>query len=62
LAYCDCSISTGPLEDANDNIRSVKRQALDLRDREFFILKVMEIRLGTCSLAGDNSGLEIMPY
>jgi transposase len=41
LAYYDYPISTGPLEGANNKIKTMKRQAYGFRDHEFFKLKIL---------------------
>jgi transposase len=43
LAYYDYPISTSPLEGTNNKIKTVKQQAYGFCDKEFFILKIMEI-------------------
>ncbi len=43
LSYYDYSISTGPLEGTNNNIKTMKRQAYGFRDFEFLVLKTLGI-------------------
>jgi transposase len=43
LAYYDYCISTGPLEELNNKIQTMKRQAYGFRDLEFFKLKILAI-------------------
>ena len=41
LNYYDHRISTGPLADTNDKIKTMQRQAYGFRDTEFFKLKIL---------------------
>jgi transposase len=40
MAYYDYTISTDPLEDTNNRIKTMKRQAYGFRDQQFFIRKI----------------------
>ena len=40
LAYYNFRISTGPLEGANNKIKTMKREAYSYRDEEFFTFKI----------------------
>jgi len=42
LNHADYSIHTGKLEEINNKIKVIKRQAYDLHDLEYFILKVQQ--------------------
>lgn len=52
LAYYDCPISTGPLEGANNKIKTMKRQAYGYRDQEFFELKILALHETRLALIG----------
>jgi transposase len=52
LAYYDYPISTGPLEAANNKIKTVQRQAYGYRDLEFLILKIYAAHTMKYALAG----------
>jgi len=52
LAYYDYPISTGPLEGANDKIKTMNRQAYGFRDHQFFILKIYAHHESRCALVG----------
>jgi transposase len=52
LAYYDYPISTGPLEGANNKIKTMKRQAYGFRDKEFFKLKILAIHEAKYALVG----------
>lgn len=52
LAYYDYPISTGPLEGANNKIKTMKRQAYGFRDMDFFKLKIMVIHETRYALVG----------
>jgi transposase len=52
LAYYDCRISTGPLEGANNKIKTMQRQAYGFRDQEFFTLKILAIHEAKYALVG----------
>jgi transposase len=43
LAYDDVMITSGPVEGTNHKIKTMKRQAYGLRDREFFKRKILAI-------------------
>jgi transposase len=45
LAYYDHPISSGPLEDTNNKIKTMQRQAYGFRDPAFFILKIYALHL-----------------
>lgn len=51
-AYYDYPISTGPLEGANNKIKTMKRQAYGYRDMEFFKLKIMAAHKARYALVG----------
>jgi len=52
LAYYDFPISTGPLEGANNKIKTMKRQAYGFRDHEFFKLKILGLHETKYALTG----------
>jgi transposase len=52
LAYYDYPISTGPLEGANNKIKTMKRQAYGFRDIDSFKLKIMAIHETRYALVG----------
>ena len=52
LAYYDYPISTGPLEGANNKIKTMKRQAYGFRDAEFLKLKIYAIHESKYALVG----------
>lgn len=52
LAYYDYRISTGPLEGTNNKIKTMKRNAYDFRDQEFFKLKIYALHLTRYALVG----------
>jgi transposase len=52
LAYYDYPISTGPLEGANNKIKTMKRQAYGFRDKEFFKLKILAAHEAKYALVG----------
>jgi len=52
LAYYDHPISTGPLEGANNKIKTMKRQAYGFRDQEFLRLKILGIHRTRYALVG----------
>jgi transposase len=52
LAYYDYPISTGPLEGANNKIKTMKRQAYGFRDHEFFKLKILALHETKYALVG----------
>ena len=52
LAYYDYPISTGPLEGANNKIKTMKRQAYGFRDMDFFKLKIKALHLTKYALVG----------
>jgi len=52
LAYHDYTILTGPLEGANNKIKTIKRQAYGFRDMEFFKLTIMAIHETKHALVG----------
>ncbi len=45
-------ISTGPLEGTNNKIKTLKRQAYGIRDREYFTLKLYALHLAKFELIG----------
>jgi transposase len=52
LAYYDYPISTGPLEGVNNKIKTMKRQAYGFRDKQFFMLKIMDLHNTRYALVG----------
>ncbi len=52
LAYYDHPISTGPLEELNNKIKTMKRQAYGFRDMEFFKLRILGIHESKYALTG----------
>jgi transposase len=52
LAYYVVMISSGPMEGTNKKIKTMKRQAYDFRDREFFKLRILAIHETSYELAG----------
>jgi transposase len=52
LAYYDYPISTGPLEGANNKIKTMKRQAYGFRDLDFFKLKIQALHETKYALVG----------
>ena len=52
LAWYDYQISTGPLEGLNNKIKTMKRQAYNFRDLDFFKLKIKAIHLSRYALIG----------
>jgi transposase len=52
LAWYDYPISTGPLEETNNKIKTMKRQAYGFRDPEFLKLKILGIHETTYALVG----------
>ena len=48
----DYPISTGPLEGANNKIKTMKRQAYGFRDMEFFKLRITAIHESKHALVG----------
>jgi transposase len=52
LAYYDYAISTGPLEGANNKIKTMKRQAYGFRDDQFLILKIYALHESRYALVG----------
>ena len=52
LAYYDYPISTGPLEGANNKIKTMKRQAYGFRDQEFLKLKILGLHETKYALVG----------
>lgn len=52
LAWYDNPISTGPLEGANNKIKTMKRQAYGFRDTEFFKLKILALHETKYALVG----------
>lgn len=52
LAYYDCRISTGPLEGANNKIKTMQRQAYGFRHQEFFKLKILALHETKYALVG----------
>jgi len=52
LSYYAYPISTGPLEGANNKIKTMKRQAYGFRDMGFFKLKIMAIHETKYALVG----------
>lgn len=52
LAWYRHPISTGPLEGANNKIKTMQRQAYGFRDQEFFRLKIYAIHETTYALVG----------
>jgi transposase len=52
LAYYEYPISTGPLEGANNKIKTMKRQAYGFRDQEFLKLKILGIHETKYALVG----------
>ena len=52
LAYYDYAISTGPLEGANNKIKTMKRQAYGVCDHQFFILRIYAIHESRYALVG----------
>ncbi|MCA1961607.1 MAG: transposase [Desulfomonile sp.] len=45
-------MSTGPLEAANNKIKTLQRQAYGVRDPAFFTLKIYALHLTTYALVG----------
>lgn len=52
LAWYDHPISTGPLEETSNKIKTMKRQAYGFRDQEFFRLKILGIHESKYALVG----------
>src|SRR5512143_1398924 len=52
LAYYDVMITSGPLEGTNNKIKTMKRQAYGLREKEFFKLKILAIHETRYELVG----------
>ena len=52
LAYYDFRISSGPLEGANNKIKTMQRQAYGYRDQEYFILKIYGLHKVKYALVG----------
>ena len=52
LAWYDDRISTGPLEGANNKIKTMKRQAYGFRDTAFFKLRILALHKTTYALVG----------
>jgi transposase len=52
LAWCDHPISTGPLEGTNTRIKTLRRQAYNLRHEEYFRLKILALHHSRIELAG----------
>ena len=68
LAHYDCRLSTGPLEGANNKVKTIRsawprthlsslilkapRRAHDFREKGFFKLKILAVREATCGLLG----------
>jgi transposase len=52
LAYHEVMITSGPLEGTNNKIKTMKRQAYGLRDKEFFKLKILAIHETRYELVG----------
>jgi len=52
LAWYDTPISTGPLEGANNKIKTMKRQAYGYRDTHFLELKILAIHQTKYALVG----------
>jgi transposase len=52
LAYYDYPISTGPLEGANNKIKTMQRHAYGFRDHEFFKLKILALHETRYALVG----------
>jgi transposase len=52
LNWYNYRISTGPLEGTNNKIKTIKRQAYGIRDREYFTLKLYALHLAKFELIG----------
>ncbi len=52
LEYYDMMISSGQMKGTNNKIKTVKRQAYEFRDREFFKLKILAIYETKYALVG----------
>ena len=52
LAWYAYPISTGPLEGANNKIRTLTRQAYGFRDQEYFILQLYALHESRFLLVG----------
>jgi transposase len=52
LAYYDYRISTGPLEEINNKIKTMQRQAYGFRDKEFFKNKIYALHESKYALVG----------
>ncbi len=52
LSRYDHPISSGPIEGANNKIKTLKRQAYGCRDKEFFELRIKGIHESNYALTG----------
>jgi len=52
LAYCQHRISTGPLEETNNKIKTLQRQAYGFRDQAFFMLRIYALHTPRYELVG----------
>lgn len=52
LTYDDVMINSGPMEGINNKIKTMKRQAYRVRNREFFKLKILTIHESRCKHVG----------